>query len=161
MLGYCFFTPPYSSVCIHFSREEIEQFSLGCDSDFEEKSKPDFSWPNTNFSINIGSYAVTLPFSIDQFCQEKTDLKPQTKILLFPNYLTYEYCRERCNVINGKVFYPNSETSLQFLLESVGTSLVASYCPKGFQMPFIRSTKNESVWINNGANNPNEQESIL
>ena len=139
------------------SVEEIQQFSIGCDSNFEEKSKPVFGWSSTNFSIQ-GSYVVALPFPREPFCQEKTDLNHQTKLFLFPNYLKYDYCRDKCDAINGNIFYPKNENNFQYLLKSVGSSLVAENCRKGFWVPFIRSTKNESTWIHDRESNQDEED---
>ena len=150
ILGSSQFTGQISDLNIwnrSLSPEEILEYSLNCDSDFAQKSSPSILlWSLANVTIKgNASIKDTIPWK--NLCQQNNESRPETKIVLLPDFLSYEFYSKHCQNLNGVMFYPQNEKDIQHLMNSAGSLAVNNKCSGKFWVPFVRSGSIESGWM--------------
>jgi hypothetical protein len=163
ILGSCLFTGGFSDFNMWkraLSQPEIEQYSLGCDSDFVEKSKPEIIWSNETFTINGYGNAYMTNVAADTFCQQNIKPKNKTQLTHFPKSYRYDVHLNHCKNINGEMFYPRNEANLQLLRSTFSSSFLEYKCKGKFWVPFVRSLKNDNKWIHDGKSSQVEANSF-
>jgi hypothetical protein len=162
-LGSYFFTGQISDLNIwnrSLSHEEILKFSLSCDSDFVEQSNPSILlWPLANFT-NIGKSTEKSTIHRKNLCQQSTDSKLKSKIVIFPKFSTSDFYSQHCKNLNGEPIYPQNDKDIQYLIDSVGSLLVNNECSGKFWVPFVRSGTIGRSWIYESKKHPGEEHSF-
>ncbi len=138
----------YIILLIYFrplSFDEITQYSVGCDSDFVENSKPEvISWTSALISIT-GNNFLTIMTSYEDFCQ--TNYNPKSVMIQGPFQYPYKESKHFCQQINGDMFFARNKTHLDYMISVVGLSVLQKSCKNKFSVPIVRSDFNQSQWV--------------
>ncbi len=129
------------------TNQEIDQFSSGCQYDFETISKPDLlKWSKVNitYSSTKNYYGKPLVKKSD-FCltqqQNLIDFVPMTEV-------SYDDAFQACSMLNGKMpLLQNGsalleETHLKNILKIENDT-----CQNGYWLPIVKSKSNSTKWI--------------
>jgi hypothetical protein len=117
--------------------DEIQNFVF-CKYDFN--SKLTFNWANANFS-QIGKHNQIVSIPMEDICI----YPPPSKIRWFQTPMNYESAIFVGLYLNGEMYLPANNTSLNYLFTNTGLNIISN---ASFWVPIVRAKENSSVWVN-------------
>jgi hypothetical protein len=133
---------------------EVYQYSLGCDVNFVENSKPDLTFWSTAALIYIGNNTKKTKVPFQQFCNKNEN--DNVFYIRLPYDRHYEEHSEICKRHNGELFFPRNDSHLQNLISYMDQTTFDKRC-KNVWVPFKRSRYNHTKWVYDSTNLPEKE----
>jgi hypothetical protein len=127
--------------------DEVNQYSSGCQYDFETTSKPDLvKWSKVNVTYPTEvNYTGRLLIQRSDFCPTQ---QQNLTVVIPMTFIAYEDAFQECFILNGKMpLLQNGSALLEEVHLNKTMESVKDICSTGYWLPVVKSKSNASKWI--------------